>query len=80
MPPQPGKVEDISAPHGGKEKEKEKELLETPHDAFFLIYPMGGINGPSVYKILLKSLSVWSIIFNERADPDDDFKKTEGPF
>jgi hypothetical protein len=49
MPPQPGEVEDISAAHGGKKKDKEKESLETPHDASFLIYLMKGINGPSAY-------------------------------
>ena len=80
MPPQPGEVEDLSAAHGGKEKEEEKESLETPHDASFLIYLMEGINGPSVYKSLLKSLPVWSIIFHERGDRDDDFKETEGLF
>jgi hypothetical protein len=44
MPPQPGEVADISAAHGGKEKEEEKESLETPHDASFVIYQMEGIN------------------------------------
>jgi hypothetical protein len=80
MPSQSGEVEDISAAHGGEEKEEEKESLETPHDASFLIYLMEGINGPSIYKILLKSLPFWSIIFHERGDRDDDFKETEGLF
>jgi hypothetical protein len=80
MPPQSGEVEGISAAHGGKEEEEEEESLETLHNDPFLIYLMEGINGPSVYKILLKSLPVWSIIFHERGDRDDDFKETEGLF
>jgi len=80
MPSQLGEVEDISAAHGGKKKDKEKESLETPHDASSLIYLMERINGPGVYKILLKSLLSWSMIFRERDDRDDDSKETDGLF
>jgi hypothetical protein len=39
-----------------------------------------GFSTWGLHKIFLKSPPVWSIIFDQRGDADDDFEKTEGLF
>jgi hypothetical protein len=39
-----------------------------------------GFSTWGLHKIFLKSPPVWSIIFDQGGDADDDFEKTEGLF